>query len=703
MTQELQDQWDTSDRLDVLITSLRREKAKLPDTPSQTARKIEASLKLAESALERNEKRIAKNDILPRATTESAASKDARVKEVRGRNKELLNLIVEMQREQQIGSFSPAARLARQLGTSQKILDELNEANRTGVYPKKKERPKPLDDRDLDMIRFKIDRARELRDANLAQQLWNETRGWRRRKEQLIALLRFRQMFSLTGDVGNPSRQLGPARLKFLRNDILKLITAAWNPATRQDIRENGLITQRWLTAIARAAKSDEVEFESYSKFLNHPDYMRRAKLGFQLLRPGEFSAELGKGDTARLNPMNLFPWWAIGVAATIKATLRASIQAMNPADNVSIFDFASTVAVGFGALKAAKVLERMNRVALNVGRWEVQNLMDQKSLAENYFGWERHEEYEKDMIRVTNTFSGRGTLEGQNIGPAFEGAVNLLSIVSDHPRWRLSRIMVAFGQPLFQLKFGGPKEKRAAAYKVAENYFDMFAGTALNMYLTYLVFGLTPMTSIIMGLVSGKGDEDDEEENRKKRERIEKLTYPVSHYLDPKFGAMRVGDVYFDDLSGATKYLSFLMRVLSDTKLDPAAREQGINREIPITAYDKRKMLSDFIAGHLNRNAQFGVEALVMGEYREGGPVGDLPLGTAVLATMDAFTVNATLRDMGKIYDKLGDVDGTIAIAQLLGGIGVSPAETGRERDIRIAKERRLAAEEARRRRQAE
>ena len=328
---------------------------------------------------------------------------------------------------------------------------------------------------------------------------------------------------------------------------------------------------------------------------------------------------------------------------------------------------------------------------------------MDQKSLAENYFGWERHEEYEKDMIRVTNTFSGRGTLEGQNIGPAFEGAVNLLSIVSDHPRWRLSRIMVAFGQPLFQLKFGGPKEKRAAAYKVAENYFDMFAGAALNMYLTYLVFGLTPMTSIIMGLVSGKGDEDDEEENRKKRERIEKLTYPVSHYLDPKFGAMRVGDVYFDDLSGATKYLSFLMRVLSDTKLDPAAREQGINREIPITAYDKRKMLSDFIAGHLNRNAQFGVEALVMGEYREGGPVGDMPLGTAVLATMDAFTVNATLRDMGKIYDKLGDIDGTIAITHLLNGTGVSPAETGRERDIRIAKEKRLAAEEARRRRQAE
>jgi hypothetical protein len=69
----------------------------------------------------------------------------------------------------------------------------------------------------------------------------------------------------------------------------------------------------------------------------------------------------------------------------------------------------------------------------------------------------------------------------------------------------------------------------------------------------------------------------------------------------------------------------------------------------------------------------------------------------------MDAFTVNATLRDMGKIYDKLGDVDGTLAIAQLLGGIGVSPAETGREREIRIAKEKRLAAEEARRRRQAE
>lgn len=703
VTQELQDQWDTSDRLDVLITSLRREKAKLPDTPSQTARKIEASLKLAESALARNEKRIANNDILPREKTESPASKDARVKEVRGRNKELLNLILEMQREQQIGSFSPAARLARQLGTSQKILDELNEANRTGVYPKKKERPKPLDDRDLDMIRFKIDRARELRDANLAQQLWNETKGMKRRKEQLIALLRFRQMFSLTGDVGNPSRQLGFARFKFLKNDILKLITAAWNPATRQDIRDNGLIIQRWLTAIAQAAKSDEAEFESYSKFLNHPDYMRRAKLGFQLLRPGEFSAELGKGDTARLNPMNLFPWWAIGVAATIKATLRASIQAMSPTSNVSIFDFASTVAVGFGALKAAKVLERMNRVALNVGRWEVQNLMDQKSLAENYFGWDRHEEYEKDMIRVTNTFSGRGTLEGDNIGPAFEGAVNLLSVVSDHPRWRLSRIMVAFGQPLFQLKFGGPKEKRAAAYKVAENYFDMFAGTALNMYLTYLIFGLTPMTSFIVGLVSGKGDEDDEEENRKKRERIEKLTYPVSHYLDPKFGAMRVGDVYFDDLSGATKYLSFLMRVLSDTKLDPAAREQGIDREIPIEAYDKRKMISDFLAGHLNRNAQFGIEALVMGEYRTGGPVGDLPLGTAVLATMDAFTVNATLRDMGKIYDKLGDVDGTIAIAQLLGGIGVSPAETGRERDIRIAKERRLAAEEARRRRQAE
>ena len=687
----------------MLITSLRREKAKLPDTPSQTARKIEASLKLAESALERNEKRIAKNDILPRATTESAASKDARVKEVRGRNKELLNLIVEMQREQQIGSFSPAARLARQLGTSQKILDELNEANRTGVYPKKKERPKPLDDRDLDMIRFKIDRARELRDANLAQQIWNETKGMKRRKEQLIALLRFRQMFSLTGDVGNPSRQLGFARFKFLKNDILKLITAAWNPATRQDIRDNGLIIQRWLTAIAQAAKSDEVEFESYSKFLNHPDYMRRAKLGFQLLRPGEFSAELGKGDTARLNPMNLFPWWAIGVAATIKATLRASIQLMGPKSNVSIFDFASTVALGFGALKAAKVLERMNRVALNVGRWEVQNLMDQKSLAENYFGWERHEEYEKDMIRVTNTFSGRGTLEGENIGPAFEGAVNLLSMGSDHPRWRMSRIMVAFGQPLFQVKFGGPKEKRAAAYKVAENYFDMFAGTALNMYLTYLVFGLTPMTSFIVGLVSGKGDEDDEEENRKKRERIEKLTYPVYHWRDPKFGSMRVGDVYFDDLSGATKYLSFLIRVLSDTKLDPAAREQGINREIPIEAYDKRKMISDFLAGHLNRNAQFGIEALVMGEYRTGGPVGDLPLGTAVLATMDAFTVNATLRDMGKIYDKLGDVDGTIAIAQLLGGIGVSPAETGRERDIRIAKERRLAAEEARRRRQAE
>ena len=344
-----------------------------------------------------------------------------------------------------------------------------------------------------------------------------------------------------------------------------------------------------------------------------------------------------------------------------------------------------------------------MNRVALNVGRKEVQDLMDQRSWAENYFGWDRYEENEKQLIQATNTFSGRASFEGKYMGPAFEGAVNLLSTASDHPRWRVSRWMVGCLVPLYRVRFGLQKEKRAVAYKVAENYFDLVSGAALNMYLTYLIFGLTPLTSLIAGLMKGNGDEDDDEENRKKNERIAKLTYPVYHYLDPKIGSMRVGDVYFDDLSGSMKYISFLMRWMSDYQLDPKAREEGRNVLVPLNAYDKRKMWANFLAGHLNRNAQFGVEALIMGEYREGGPVGDMPTGTAVLKTLDEFTVNATLRDMGKIYDKLGDVDGTIAITHLLIGTGVSPAETIQEREIRIAKEKRLAAEEARRRRQAE
>jgi hypothetical protein len=50
----------------------------------------------------------------------------------------------------------------------------------------------------------------------------------------------------------------------------------------------------------------------------------------------------------------------------------------------------------------------------------------------------------------------------------------------------------------------------------------------------------------------------------------------------------------------------------------------------------------------------------------------------------------------MGKIMDKLGDIDGTLANAKLFWGTGVSPVETSRERAVRIAKEKRLAAEYA-------
>jgi hypothetical protein len=696
VTQELQDQWDTTDRLDVLITSLRRERAKLPDTPSQTSRKIEASLKMAETALARNEERIAKNDILPKQRQETPASKDARVKEVRGRNKELLNLIRDMQRDQQIGSFSEEARRARQLGSLTKILNELVEANRTRVYQPRKPKPKPIDDRDLDMIRFKIDENRQERDAWLAQKILDEMKGWEKAKEQMIAYLRFRQMFSLTGDAGGKNRQMGPFRFKFLRSDVTKLVNAVWDAEVRQDIRENGLVLQRWYTAIFKAARSAEGELEVYSNVINHPDYPRRAKKGYQVIKPGEYSAELGTSGTARINPMNLLPWWGIGIAATGKAILRAVVQYnIGGIANVKLFDFASTVAIGFGAKNIAKVLERMVRVSVNVGRWEVQDLLDQKSLAEKVFKWPRGEEYEKQTIRAMNTFSGRGTIENKTFGPAFEASVNLLSIASDFPRWRASRYLIGILQPLYVARFGWAKENRAAMYKVSEMYFDLIAGAALNHGITFMLFGLTPLTSLLIGLLKGE-DGDDEEENRKKQEKIEKTTYLAHHYLDPKIGSMRVGDVYFDELSGTTRYASFIARALSKSKLDPALLEQGIYKEVPLTAYDKRKMLSDFLFSHVNNNVKFGLEAFVMREYRDGGPLESMAPEAAVLKSVDALTANLALRDMGKIMDKLGDIDGTLANAKLFWGTGVSPVETARERAVRIAKEKRLAAEYA-------
>jgi len=293
------------------------------------------------------------------------------------------------------------------------------------------------------------------------------------------------------------------------------------------------------------------------------------------------------------------------------------------------------------------------------------------------------------------NTFSGRGTIENKTLGPAFEASVNLLSIASDFPRWRASRYLIGILQPLYVARFGWKKENRAAMYKVSEMYFDMIAGAALNHGITFMLFGLTPLTSLLIGLLKGE-DGDDEEENRKKQEKIEKTTYLAHHYLDPKIGSMRVGDVYFDELSGTTRYASFIARALSKSKLDPALLEQGIYKEVPLTAYDKQKMLSDFLFSHVNNNVKFGLEAFVMREYREGGPLEGMAPEAAVLKSVDALTANLALRDMGKIMDKLGDIDGTLANAKLFWGTGVSPIETSRERAVRIAKEKRLAAEYA-------
>jgi hypothetical protein len=293
------------------------------------------------------------------------------------------------------------------------------------------------------------------------------------------------------------------------------------------------------------------------------------------------------------------------------------------------------------------------------------------------------------------NTFTGRGTIENKTFGPMFEASINLMSVASDFPRWRASRYLIGILQPLYVARFGWAKENRAAMYKVSEMYFDLIAGAALNMGITYMIFGMTPLTSFIMGMIKGE-DGDDEEENRKKQEKIEKTTYLAHHYLDPKIGSMRVGDVYFDELSGTTRYASFIARALSKSKLDPALLEQGIYKEVPLTAYDKRKMLSDFLFSHVNNNVKFGLEAFVMREYRDGGPLESMAPEAAVLKSVDALTANLALRDMGKIMDKLGDIDGTLANAKLFWGTGVSPVETARERAVRIAKEKRLAAEYA-------
>jgi len=614
---ELQALWDAREALSDEVAEKRRA---LPLTPEKEMILANRALVASEKTLAALTEKLAKNDLSKPVAKSTPASRDARVRAVRERIKEL-NKELAARRRDALPKMSPdEARMKRFFASAEKRRAELERKIREKDYSHKTP-PAPLDTPEVRKVNYEIAKLKsELNEAEGKAKL-HAAPWWRIAGHYAMSVGLLSKVVKLGGDVGVIFRNVGGLTYQSLTHD-LALIARMADPFTsmgaqaRREFKDEGSRLKKTLGVGLTAFFNPEHEQAVYEAIQRRPMSIYDRMGGIHYSAPFD-SAILQKEDIPRANLLNEIPWW---VWPTVAAGKWALFGASPPL---------GLLAIGLGALTKPGLLalDRAQRTMTNQSRamWfdsAIRSMTPDGTISK------------KDAAiigRAVMIASGRGTIK------AIEGGIPVMNMFLNATRFYISR-MQAITQGANLLNPLAWAEAPKARKEVAKMYARSIAGRAV-------------LYSLIAAMV-GKNDDDD-----KKKKGI------VMNPLSADFGKVRVSpNLMVDFMSGINSFATVSSRVLFRSKIN----SQG--KMVKLTA-EQRNNLGDevirFLKTKRNINLAFAWDTW-SGSYYGGEKV-------TAKSAIEQATEMIILNDTKQIFQELGPVKGAIVWGLMFGGAGTS------------------------------
>jgi hypothetical protein len=656
---------DEVESLDDLIKEARKA---TPLTPEQERKKLKALISSAEAARDKLREKVTKGDLTVKQKVESPLAKNIRVQAARKEARELNALLVNMRRDARVGSFSEEARIARAIGTKKKVIAELKRRIEQKDY-REKAKIEPVTSPEITQLDVEIEDLKFKLEQDSAEAMFKRMSKGAKAWANIKSAAQLRTIVSLSGDLGVPARQLGFATFgTFPLRDMIKLTKAAFNIGdAREDIRNNGLILTRLFGAMARAAVDPQFETEVFLKMRHDPVYNRRKKHA-SLVSPKETTMEIGDTGSVQRNPMDLVPTWAWVVAGGTKAAVKSFAKGEGFDTPIKLAaDIAGGAALGGIARPSIKVIERMGRVALNVGRWEYMNILDDTRLFEK-LGLEKGPDFYDQMAKFGMIATGKATG-----GPTFERVMKALGPFAAFPRWIISQWQLVTLTPIAQVGLGIRKPNRMAMAKISEQYAIMVASTAM----------WSTLIGMAIGFIVKKDDEDDEE--------YDGVFWNPWH---KHFGEIRYKGVVIQVMSGRLKPLGMLAKMIPTewagygwVDEDKSTIDETVYR--PASAYDRGNLLGSYLSNRIAPPLDFLYRLAVLRQFREGGSLESMSWMQFSDRFMQEAVSNMLVSDAVKLAEKYHPATAAAVITMATTGQNVLVVETDQERKDRLEKER--------------
>jgi hypothetical protein len=657
-TEDLISLWEAADAMDILIREMRKNR---PLTPEQQQRKLDNAYKTAVQTREDLLKRIADGVLI--APARAAAPVEDRTRAVREENSALRQQLLQMAKDAGVGPFSQDAREAKRIASIEARIAELRRKREAGDFSKRKQTP-PVTSQKIMELELVLDRERRLFDEARAREAF-KTLGWvKRQMEIAMAAWHARQMFNLSGDFGIFGRQLGKTQTYVLWEDLKSLIRRK-RAGEAVDFK-NGTIIGKTLSAGLQAFLSPNNQERIYSEMATNPRYAFHKANGFDLTSPHETSYEMSSAGQVRVNPMVMFnnrviaaillARGAVKTAAATTVALATGAPIWKPiVTGIGDTLFAAGLGVG-GALFARRV-EAAQQTMLNVARW---NILEAALLIPENATAETQRTITEGVMTLTGKIAGK-----KGLSKWIKDNAYTIGLFLQFPQYKWTNLQSVLMAPVL-------------AAKAITGRTNAQEAKALSVLLGHMWIG-TSAKILVMAALLGVWDEEDEES-----------TYGVVLNPDnPNFGQVKLGKTYINFAAGWSNWLVDFARFTSDTKLDPYALREGLEREQEKTDFDRSQLMGRFLEKQLQANLRTAYQAFVQREFRKGGDLEKMDALNQADLLLGEIVMNLTYQQAKEVIEKNDPATAAALLGLLMTGQDINMRETNAEKAEREAKER--------------